>query len=373
MPAVSSLSPREVVPDDPPSCRCGAPLFRENTACLSCGAFVGFLPEHNLLTAFHPSPEGGWTPATSGKAPPGSRWRPCEHRDGPHGCNWMVPADGRAASCLSCRLTRTRPDLTLEGAPERWARTERPKRQVVGQLLRLRVPVRSKLDAPDGVCFDLLEPPPDGGSLLTGHLDGVITINQREANDSSREAMKEQMRESYRTLAGHIRHELAHYYWGLLREDAGWLRGFRAMFGDETADYGEALRAHHANGAPADWSFRFISAYASCHPWEDWAETFAHYLHIEEGLHTALQLGVDPDRLRVRINPFDPGLLADAAAPEARDGFIRKINNWIRLSLTANEINVSLGHGHAYPFVLNPTVVRKLWHVHTSLRRLRDT
>jgi hypothetical protein len=42
--------------------------------------------------------------------------------------------------------------------------------------------------------------------------------------------------------------------------------------------------------SPANWQKSFISKYATSHPWEDWAETWAHYLHIMDMLETAFFL-----------------------------------------------------------------------------------
>ena len=90
-------------------------------------------------------------------------------------------------------------------------------------------------------------------------------------------------------MLGHLRHEIGHYYQPLLVTD--WER-CRELFGDDREDYGAAMERHYASGPPADWPERFVSAYATMHPWEDWAETFAHYLHIRDVLQTAVAYGV---------------------------------------------------------------------------------
>ena len=123
--------------------------------------------------------------------------------------------------------------------------------------------------------------------MVTGHADGVITLDLAESDDVHRERRRAELGEPYRTLLGHFRHEIGHYYWPILVERAGALERCRALFGDERADYGEALERHYADGPPADWAERHVSAYATMHPWEDWAETFAHYLHIRDTLQTA--------------------------------------------------------------------------------------
>lgn len=179
------------------------------------------------------------------------------------------------------------------------------------------------------------------------------------------------MGEKYRTLAGHLRHELGHYYWDLLSQDAGWLEQFRACFGDERQDYAQALKSHHNNGAPANWSDTFISAYASSHPWEDWAETFGHFLHLEEGLSLAQHFGLEPNHLRLWATHFDPSLLPAEVDRNTSAAFVADLNRWIRLSLLVNELAEGLGQPHPSPFILNSATVRKLWQVHQALQHLQ--
>jgi hypothetical protein len=220
-----------------------------------------------------------------------------------------VPAEASGAFCQACRLNRTIPDL---GRPEhllRWQRLEAAKHRLVYSLLRLGLALVSKFEDPDtGLAFDFLADPPagfpDGPNILTGHAQGLITINLAEADDAEREHTRKEMAEPYRTLLGHFRHEIGHYYWEQLVRDGPWLEWFRTMFGDERQDYGACLERHHAEGPPPDWQERFVSGYASAHPWEDFAETWAHYLHIVDTLETA-------DAFGLRIAPMAgraPGL-----------------------------------------------------------------
>jgi hypothetical protein len=89
-------------------------------------------------------------------------------------------------------------------------------------------------------------------------------------------------------LLGHFRHEVGHYFWDrLVATDPHQLEEFRVLFGDDRQDYGEALKRHYDEGAPANWQDTYISMYATMHPWEDFAETWAHYLHIVDTLETA--------------------------------------------------------------------------------------
>lgn len=353
-----------------PVCSCDAPLFRENTVCLTCGAAVGHVPDNAILTSFSILPDGRWKadhPELRGR-----HFKPCSGRALAHQCNWMLDAKDTGEQCLACSLTRTIPDLTVPGAPDHWAAVEHTKRQVVIQLLRLEIPVKSKLTHPDGVCFDLLEPQAAGATVMTGHEDGVITLNLSEANPAQRTATRELMGERYRTLAGHLRHELAHYYWDLLAVNPEWLEQCREVFGDERQDYGAALQRHHQNGAPGDWSLNYISPYASSHPWEDWAECFAHYLHMEEGLETSAQLGIDLRKLHLRAVPFDRSVLGGDISRRSAEKFLDRIDRWVLLGLATNELNAALGHEPAYPFVLNAAVVNKLHFIQESLIALSE-
>jgi hypothetical protein len=201
--------------------------------------------------------------------------------------------------------------------------------------------------------------------VVTGHDNGLITINLAEADDAERERQRGSMGEPYRTLLGHFRHEIAHYYWDLLVFRAPNIDEFRAVFGDERRDYAAALQQHYANGAPADWPENFVTAYASSHPWEDFAETWAHYFHMVDTLETANAFGLmvrpkltRPDRLSTAIN-FDPH--------EA--DMDRLIDAWLPLTFAANSLNRSMGLPDLYPFVLTPAVIVKLAFVHERIHR----
>jgi len=66
----------------------------------------------------------------------------------------------------------------------------------------------------------------------------------------------------------------------------------RELFGDETTDYGAALGSYYREGPKPDWNRHYVTAYASSHPHEDWAETFAHYIHIVDTLDSARAYGI---------------------------------------------------------------------------------
>ena len=282
-------------------------------------------------------------------------------------CNWLVPAGSDQRFCAACRHNRTVPDLSNEQNVVLWRRIEVAKRRLFYSLLRLGLPLKTKSEDPSGLAFDFLAP--TAGPVLTGHLDGAITINLAEADDADRERQRDAMEEPYRTLLGHFRHEIAHYYWDRLVRDHGSITEFREVFGDERADYGEALRRHHAKGPPENWPDSFVTAYASSHPWEDFAETWAHYFHIVDTLETARAFGV-------RIRPRSP----NAQALEASVDFDpytatidRLIDAWLPLTFTFNSINRSMGLGDLYPFALGMPTVVKLTYVYNKIHRVAQT
>jgi hypothetical protein len=195
---------------------------------------------------------------------------------------------------------------------------------------------------------------------MTGHSSGVITLNVEEADDDYRERNRENLAEPYRTIVGHLRHEVGHYFWDRLVLEGLWLRPFRALFGDERADYGAALERHYSNGPPHDWSQRFISAYAASHPWEDWAESWAHYMHLRSTLETVASYRLDTSSVPLRMTPFGSAALHGHAPPASATAFLAWINAWVVLTTVLNETARAMGQPDIYPFVMNQRVVTKL-------------
>jgi hypothetical protein len=344
---------------------CGQLLYFENTRCERCDRRLGYLAERTDLSALEPEDDDCWRPL----AAPDQRVRFCANADH-EACNWMVPAGGGPGQrCRACRLNRTVPDLDRPEHRLLWQRLEAAKRRLVYGLLRLRLPLSGKDEDPDaGLAFDILadpEPGQDGPKVMTGHADGLITINLAEADDAERERRRQDMAEPYRTLLGHFRHEVGHYYWERLVRSGPWLEPFRAGFGDERRDYDDSLAAHHADGPPAGWREQFVSAYASAHPWEDWAETWAHYLHMVDTLETA-------QAFYLRVRPAagsDPDLAMSADFdPYATTEFDTLIGAWLPLTYAVNSLNRSMGQPDLYPFSLAPAVVTKLRLVHQVIR-----
>jgi hypothetical protein len=338
---------------------CGQPLHFEHARCESCGRRAGYDPQAGTITALTEM-EGAW----AGFGAPERRYRFCANATF-DACNWLVPAESPETFCVACRHNRTVPDLSVPWNLTRWRQIEIAKRRLFYSLLRMRLPLGLRPDDPEGLAFDFLVDPAEaqvwGPAVLTGHHHGLITLNIAEADDVERERRRTQFGEPYRTLLGHFRHEVGHYYWNVLvRHDAS-LAVFRAIFGDERDDYGDALARHYAEGPPEGWQEHFVSAYATSHPWEDFAETWAHYLHIVDTLETASSFG-----LRVRPQALDLAATMDFDPHHAPD-LGRLIEAWLPLTFAMNSLNRSMGQADLYPFRLTPTVIGKLSFVHERI------
>lgn len=342
---------------------CGQRLYFENAQCLACGSAVIYDPQAAQFELAGTAGVYSCANATE-----------CN-------CNWKADAD--QSFCLACGLNKTIPDLSIDGNRQRWKRVEAAKKRAVYTLLALGLPVGPKQNPEDevGIAFDFLADPASGGPggerILTGHDNGLITLNVAEADSSEREKMRAQLGENYRTLLGHFRHELGHYYWDrLIRDDPGWLAKYRVLFGDETVDYEQALKDHYANGAPADWQMHYISAYATSHPWEDWAESWAHYLHITDTLEMVQSLNLRLGQLdtvdHTDLPSSDAGGAAHGAERNGAAAFDTMLERWLVLSEASNSINRCMGLPDLYPFVISATTGDKLRFVHERLAGLRE-
>lgn len=353
------------------SCRCGRPVYFRNSLCLGCQAPLAYEPGLQEVRALSTGPEPGtWT--IDGQEDEAALWKRCENFDSPAGCNWLVAADDAEPLCRSCRLNRTIPSLDDPDNCRWWRLIENAKRRLVAQLLNLGLPVVSKVseDPERGVMFDFLRSPKEGPRVLTGHANGLITLNVEEADDSIREKTRHQMREPYRTLLGHFRHEVGHYYWDRLVWDTPWLEKFRELFGDEREDYAAALKRNYEQGPPANWADQHISSYASVHPWEDWAESWAHYLHVVDSLDTALRFGLRGEDVEQAVEPFTVDDLYDPDAPDAQR-VILLVNSWVQLTTVLNELARSMGQHDFYPFVMSRPVLRKIHFIQMIVKETR--
>ena len=334
---------------------CRQPLYFELACCPSCGHELGYLPARNAMTTLR-AKDGGLVALADPKA----RYRYCANA-AHNVCNWLLPSDHGEQFCAACRHNRTIPDLSQPLNLPRWRKIEVAKHRLFYTLLKLNLPLATRSEDAEGLAFDFIADQEQGlQSVMTGHASGLITINLAEADDPERERQRFEMREAYRTLLGHFRHEIAHYYWGRLVAPSPYLTEFRNIFGDEQQDYAAALERHYAGGPPADWHEHFVSAYASSHPWEDFAETWAHYFHMIDTLETAGAFGLSlgpkvakAAELAAKID-FDPH----------RAELDRVIDAWLPLTFAVNSINRSMGLPDLYPFALPPPVIVKLAFVH---------
>ncbi|MBC5765394.1 zinc-binding metallopeptidase family protein [Ramlibacter albus] len=350
---------------------CGHPVFFENVQCLQCGSTLAFLPDRMNMAAVEEAKPGSglWRPRVRGRraAAAAAQYRMCRNNVQYQACNFMVPQADPNPYCAACRLTRVLPDLSQPENQQRWYRIEVAKRRMFYTLAKLGLLSPAPKDgASDGPVFEFLADLP-GQPVMTGHCNGVITLNVVEADDAERVARRVALHEPYRTLLGHMRHESGHYYWDRLVADAGREDSFRELFGDERQDYPQSLEAYYANGPKADWRECCVSAYATSHPWEDWAETWAHYLHMVDLLETAasynthLKVGGADDELEEVTNPFETGM------PD----FQALVEQWVPVTLLVNSLNRSLGQEDAYPFALSPAALEKLRFVHDLIREVK--
>ena len=348
-------------------CRCGQSLFFRNSQCLACSAALGYQPEQSRLSSLQPGELADtWVLDAD---PQAGAYRRYANLDSPAACNWLLPADQCETLCIACRLNRTIPDLSITENHERWRKVETAKRRMVAQLITLGLPVIAKIDDEEiGLAFDFIGEDLDGKPPTTGHANGLITLDIREADDAHREQVRVQMHEPYRTLLGHFRHEVGHYYWDRLIANSHWLEPFRGLFGDERASYADALERHYQQGAPLDWQQRYVSAYATMHPWEDWAETWAHYLHMMDAVDTALGFGMSAREMDFDYQPFTLETLYDPQHPGGA-AFLSFVNAWIELAGMLNELSRSMGQPDFYPFVLPSAVIARLHFIHLVIQQ----
>jgi hypothetical protein len=339
---------------------CQQVLFFENVSCTRCGHTLAYLPEHAVVSALE---REGASDVWIALAPvaKGARVRLCANYTKHAACSWALSADAEGELCLACSFNDVIPNLADATAADAWRRLEHGKRRLFYTLVELGLPLERKADGAErGLAFSFLQDDGAGAKVFTGHSDGLVTINVAEADDPFREKTRVEMGEAYRTVLGHFRHEIGHYYFWRLVEGSRFLDACRDLFGDERADYAAAQKRHYAQGAPADWPERHVSAYASMHPSEDWAETWAHYLHMVDTLETARSYG-----LALRPRPVGGAALDEVKARRLDfDDFEDLSSAWVPLTLALNSLNRSMGLPDLYPFVLPPAAIAKLRFVH---------
>ncbi len=344
---------------------CGNLVFFENVKCVKCGYALGFLPAPGDISALEPAENGTWRALTRGSTEPFHR--ECDNGVQHQVCNWMVPASEPNPFCVSCRLNELIPDLSRAGNRDRWHKLEMAKRRILYTIMRLGLPLDG---APEekrpALRFKFIGDLAGDPAPTTGHLNGVITVNIAEADDAERERRRVNLHEPYRTLLGHFRHEVAHYFWDRLIANTKWLVRFRQLFGHETTDYAAALKQHYEKGPPPDWQAQYVSAYASAHPWEDWAETWAHYFHIVDTVETAGSFGIT---LRPKQHPAAKSMTASPRTDgDAHTNFDALLDNWFPLTYALNELNRGMGLHDVYPFVLANQAIEKMRLIHEVVR-----
>jgi hypothetical protein len=328
---------------------CGQHLSFENSVCLSCRSRLGFSLDDMAFLVIASGAE-----SEHGGAVDASEYQLCANLHAAE-CNWLVKVAPVRRMCTSCALTRMRPNDTDKPAMAAFATAEKAKRRLIVELVDLKLPIVGREEDPNfGLAFDLLSSALE--KVFTGHENGVITLDLAEGDDVHREQLRIAMDEPYRTLLGHFRHEIGHYYYYRLVGTASeYQEQARELFGDAEADYQAALDRHYSEGAPPGWESDYVSSYATMHPAEDWAETFAHYLHIRDTLDTAAAFSFAPAAATFERRNLGPS------------GFDTIIDMWLPLSWALNMVNRSMGHDDLYPFVLPARVLEKMRFIHTVI------
>ena len=323
-------------------CRvCDKPLHFENSRCVSCDSRLGFSRSERAIVPV--DEKGRYVDAD------GLEWFLCRNLT----LSGLHLADRRATavSASAAGSPAPGPTTTTPIGLANYPAAERAKRHLVVELDGLGFPIVGKDTDPDnGLAFDLLSSVEE--NVTIGHANGLITIDLAESSAAHREQVREKLGEPYRTMLGHFRHEVGHYYeWQLVK---GELRTrYRELFGDESADYQGEIDRHYAEGPPAGWESSYISSYATMHPFEDFAETWAHYLHICDSIETASEYGLTTVGTITSFTSF-------------RDVVV---GIWMPLSVALNMINRSMGHEDLYPFVIPAAVLDKLDFVASLARR----
>lgn len=335
---------------------CKNAIFFENYTCDTCGHLSGFRDYDRTMITFDPKNDTLISDSEQ------IEYKYCKNKD--FGvCNWLIEKDSPETYCHACQLNRLIPDLSDKENFDKWCNLEIAKHRLIYQLQKIGLELPSKLIHENGLCFDFVSQAYNP-KRMTGHSNGVITILLKEADSIQRELARKQFLEPYRTLIGHLRHEVGHYFWDqLIYTHPIVLEEFRAIFGDERRDYGVALKNYYKEGAPENWQTSFISKYATSHAWEDWAETWAHYLHIMDMVETAYFFGVN-----VKPIGLQKGMKTKASFdPYTVEEFDTIIKTCVPLSFAVNSINRAMGVPDVYPFTISPPVVAKLTFIHKLL------
>ena len=338
---------------------CGNILYFENRTCGQCGHRLAYMPEKAVLSAVESNNDNTWKPLA---APDQQRFL-CTNATHDT-CNWLVPPGTKDMFCVACRHNGVIPNLTALNSLMQWQQIELAKHRLFYTLLQWKLPLRTIAEDPaHGLLFEFLDDSPNqqGPKIFTGHDEGKIVIALKEADDAEREKRRVAMGEPYRTLLGHFRHEVGHHYWDILVRDANRVDACRAVFGDDSQDYGEALKRHYEHGTPANWQKNYVSQYATTHPWEDFAETWAHYLHIVDTLE---MVGASGMSVRPLLDKTGDHSAAVTFNPYFATDVGQIIDVWLPYVFAINNVSRAMGERDLYPFVIAPPVMEKLGFIH---------
>ena len=340
---------------------CNYSVYFENYTCENCGQLTGFRDLDRIMLTFNPLGDALISDREQ------IEYKYCKNKEYDV-CNWLIAKNSTDVYCNACQLNRTIPNLSDTDNFDKWRNLEIAKHRLIYQLQKIGLPLPSKINNIDGLCFDFVAQQ-NNANLMTGHANGVITILLKEADSVLREKMRKQFSEPYRTLIGHLRHEVGHYFWDrLVYTNGEVLTQFRELFGDERLNYSEALQTYYREATASNWQESFISEYATSHAWEDWAETWAHYLHIMDIVETAYFFGIhvmpkgEKKEMKAKVT-FDPYTIED---------FDVILKTCIPLTFAVNSINRAMGVPDMYPFVISDVVIEKLKFIHKLLLPKRN-
>lgn len=345
---------------------CQQIVYFENSKCVTCGRALAYVANLGELTALEPA-EGAPAGTFVALAPrlKKGRVRMCGNHIDHGACNWAMPEADTHRFCQACRLNDVIPNLSEPDAKTAWIKIEEAKRRLVYQLLMLGLPVEPRTEQPRGLAFAFKKDLPGEEKVMIGQESGLITLNIAEADSPFREKTRLSLGESYRTLLGHFRHEIGHYYCERLVLGSSFEGPFRELFGDERASYDDAVAVHYRNGAPADWATKYVSAYATMHPHEDWAESWAHCLHMLDTLETARSFGLE---VRSNVAKSESKLEVATKRIDLED-FDEISKAWVPLTIALNNLNRSMGLRDLYPFVLPELALRKIRFVYDVIQK----
>tara|TARA_R110001599_G_scaffold76833_2_gene209845 strand:+ start:1279 stop:2454 length:1176 start_codon:yes stop_codon:yes gene_type:complete len=368
------------------SCKDNQILFFESSSCVACKRVVGLNDNFDKVEPYEFDEENGqyFKPKQ-----PLIRYQKCDNNaefkvcSGMVNLNTFVPVpDKDEVLCFACRFNETIPDLSIVEHIPLWKKMEIAKRRALFTLKALSLPLQTIAQNPeDGLSFDFttdrdvndhfVSKLQGQEAVFTGHNCGHITINLAEANDVARSHTKLAMGERYRTLLGHFRHELGHYYFDRLIAGSPEKHALcKKYFGDDELDYQASLKRHYKDGAPENWRENFISEYATMHPYEDWAETWAHYMHIMDTLETAKNFsitGSTQGRAADKEEVGELNLPQDAYFFSSQTSITSILDTWMDFAIILNSLNRSMGMNDAYPFVLTQAVRTKLSFIHHAI------